>query len=180
MIIVCAPTISLISTHYYASNTIGVAEIVQESVQINHVRHDAKLTRQRTASRTLSAPSAPSTCPLCTLFTSRRTPISMKPNILISFFQSSRYSTLNTSSGACLEAYWESAWRSGIESVALALQSRRPYHLGNITTELDSIEAYKEDIGIRLNEDNELERVVAHDRHTFKTGLRKIERKKDY
>jgi hypothetical protein len=72
------------------------------------------------------------------------------------------------------------AWNSGIEFVALALQSKRPDHLGNIAVGLDSIETFKEGVGIRVNQDNELELVFAHDRDIDKRGLRKIERNKEY
>lgn len=72
------------------------------------------------------------------------------------------------------------AWNSTIELVALALQSKRPDHLGNIGVGLDSIETFKEGVGIRVNRDNELELVFAHDRDIEGRGLRKIERNKEY
>jgi hypothetical protein len=72
------------------------------------------------------------------------------------------------------------AWNSAIELVALALQSRRPDHLGKIGVGLDSIHTFKEGVGIRVNQDNELELVFAHDRDIDKRGLRKIERNKEY
>lgn len=72
------------------------------------------------------------------------------------------------------------AWNSAIELVALALQSQKPDHLGNIGVGLDSIETFKEGVGIRVNQENELELVFAHDRDIDKRGLRKIERNKEY
>lgn len=72
------------------------------------------------------------------------------------------------------------AWNSSIELVALALQSKRPDHLGYTAVGLDSIETFKQGVGIRVNQDNELELVFAHDRDIDKRGLRKIERNKEY
>jgi hypothetical protein len=72
------------------------------------------------------------------------------------------------------------AWNSAIELVTLALQSRKPDHLGNIGVGLDSVQTFKEGVGIRVNQDNELELVFAHDRDIDKKGLRKIERNKEY
>ena len=72
------------------------------------------------------------------------------------------------------------AWNSAIELVVLALQSKRPDHLGNIAVGLDSIQTFKEGVGIRVNKDNELELVFAHDRDIDKRGLRKIEPNKEY
>jgi hypothetical protein len=72
------------------------------------------------------------------------------------------------------------AWNSAIELVALALQPKKPDHLGNTGEGLDSIETFKEGVGIRVNQDDELELVFAHDRDIGKRGLRKIERNKEY
>jgi hypothetical protein len=72
------------------------------------------------------------------------------------------------------------AWNSPIELVALALQSPKPDHLGHTAVGLDSVETFKQGIGIRVNQDNELELVFAHDRNIEKRGLRKIERNKEY
>lgn len=72
------------------------------------------------------------------------------------------------------------AWNSAIELVALALQSRKPDYLGHTAVGLDSLETYKEGVGIRVNNDNELELVFSHDRD-FATGtLRRVERNKEY
>jgi hypothetical protein len=72
------------------------------------------------------------------------------------------------------------AWNSAIELVALALQSRKPDHLGHVGVGLDSLETFKEGVGIRVNNDNELELVFAHDREFVAGNLRKIERNKEY
>jgi hypothetical protein len=72
------------------------------------------------------------------------------------------------------------AWNSAIELVALALQSKRPDNLGNTAVGLDALATFKEGVGIRVNQDNELELVFAHDRDVGKRGLRKIERNKEY
>ncbi|KAJ4315981.1 hypothetical protein N0V94_005673 [Neodidymelliopsis sp. IMI 364377] len=72
------------------------------------------------------------------------------------------------------------AWNSAIELVALALQSRKPDCLGHVGVGLDSLETFKEGVGIRVNNDNELELVFAHDREFVAGNLRKIERNKEY
>jgi hypothetical protein len=72
------------------------------------------------------------------------------------------------------------AWNSGIELVALALQSKKPDHLGNSGVGIDSIKTYQEGVGIRVNQENELELVFANDRDIEKRGLRKLERNVEY
>jgi hypothetical protein len=72
------------------------------------------------------------------------------------------------------------AWNSAIELVALALQSRRPDYLGHIGVGLDSLETLKEGVGIRVNNNNEVELVFSHDRDFAAGNLRKIERNKEY
>ncbi|KAH4153835.1 hypothetical protein HBI95_049920 [Parastagonospora nodorum] len=72
------------------------------------------------------------------------------------------------------------AWNSGIELVMLALQSKRPDYLGHTSVGIDSIKTFGESVGIRVNADDELELVFAHDRDFEKRGLRKIERNKEY
>jgi hypothetical protein len=72
------------------------------------------------------------------------------------------------------------AWSSPIELVARALQSPKPDHLGHTGVGLDSIETFKQGVGIRVNQDNELELIFAHDRNIEKRGLRKIEQNKEY
>jgi hypothetical protein len=72
------------------------------------------------------------------------------------------------------------AWNSAIELVALALQSKTPDHLGNIGAGLDSIETFKEGVGIRVNKNNELELVFARDRNIRNRGLRQIAQNREY
>lgn len=72
------------------------------------------------------------------------------------------------------------AWNSGIELVTLALQSRKPDHLGHASVGIDSIKTFSEGVGIRVNRDDELELVFANDRDLGTRGLRKIERNKEY
>jgi hypothetical protein len=72
------------------------------------------------------------------------------------------------------------AWNSGIDLVALALQSRMPDHLGNAGVGIDSIKTFQEGVGIRVNQDDELELVFVNDGDIDKRGLRKIERNKEY
>jgi hypothetical protein len=72
------------------------------------------------------------------------------------------------------------AWNSAIEFIMLALQSRKPDHLGNFGVGINFIKTFQEGVGIRVNRDNELELVFAHDRNVDKRGLRKIERNREY
>jgi hypothetical protein len=72
------------------------------------------------------------------------------------------------------------AWNSGIELVALALQSKKPDHLGNAGVGIDSIKTFQEGVGIRVNRDDELELVFAHDHNIDNRGLRKLERNVEY
>jgi hypothetical protein len=72
------------------------------------------------------------------------------------------------------------AWNSGIELVALALQSRKPDHLGHTGVGINSIRTYAEGVGVRMNKDNELELVFAHDRDFETSGLRKLTRNREY
>lgn len=72
------------------------------------------------------------------------------------------------------------AWNSAIELVGLALQSKRPDHLGNIAVGLDSIKTFKEGVGIRVNQDDELELVFAHDCGSYKEEFRRIKYNKEY
>ncbi|RYN29017.1 hypothetical protein AA0118_g12285 [Alternaria tenuissima] len=72
------------------------------------------------------------------------------------------------------------AWNSSIELVALALQSKRPDHLGNVSVGIDNLSTFNEGVGIRANADNGLELVFAHDRDIGSRGLRKVQTNKEY
>jgi hypothetical protein len=72
------------------------------------------------------------------------------------------------------------AWNSGAELVALALQSRKPDYLGHTGVGIDSIKTYGEGVGIRVNTENELELVFARDRDFDEAGLQKLERRVAY
>jgi hypothetical protein len=72
------------------------------------------------------------------------------------------------------------AWNSPIEVIALALQSKKPVHLGHTSVGIDSIETFRESVGIRVNEQDKVELVFAHDRDIGARGLRKIERNRAY
>lgn len=72
------------------------------------------------------------------------------------------------------------AWNSGIELFTLALQSRKPDHLGHTSVGVDSIKTFKEGVGIRVNRDNELEIVFANDRDFRTRDLRKINKNREY
>jgi hypothetical protein len=72
------------------------------------------------------------------------------------------------------------AWNSAIELVTLALQSRKPNYPGHTAVGIDSIDTFNQSVGIRVNNDNELELVFASDRNIGTLGLRKIEQNKAY
>jgi hypothetical protein len=55
------------------------------------------------------------------------------------------------------------AWNSAIELVLLALQSKPHEHLGHTSSGIDSIQTLTESVDIRINQQNELELVFAHD-----------------
>ncbi|USP76453.1 hypothetical protein yc1106_03727 [Curvularia clavata] len=72
------------------------------------------------------------------------------------------------------------AWTSGVELLALALQSKRPDHLGHIGVGIDSAKTLGESVGIRVNADNEVELVFAHDRDFNTRGLQKVKQNIEY
>ena len=72
------------------------------------------------------------------------------------------------------------AWTSGVEILALALQSRRPDHLGHIGVGIDSAKTLGEGVGIRVNADNEVELVFVHDRDFDIRRLQKVQHNKEY
>lgn len=72
------------------------------------------------------------------------------------------------------------AWNSGIELVMLALQSRKPDHLGHTSVGIDSVKTFSESVGIRVNTDDQLELVFEHDGEFRKRGLSKIQWNKEY
>lgn len=72
------------------------------------------------------------------------------------------------------------AWNSAVEYVVLALQSKRPDHLGHTSVGIDSVNTLREGIGIRVNEDDKLELVFAHDRDIGTRNLQKIVPNKAY
>lgn len=66
------------------------------------------------------------------------------------------------------------AWTSEAELVALALHSRKSDHLGHTGVGIDSIKTYEEGACIRVNRDDELELVFAHDRDFNTERLQKL------
>jgi hypothetical protein len=72
------------------------------------------------------------------------------------------------------------AWNSTIELVTLALQSKRPGHLGHTSVGIESMETFRQSVGIRVNSEEVLELVFAHDRDVESRELHKIERNKAY
>lgn len=55
------------------------------------------------------------------------------------------------------------AWNSPIEFLLLALKSKQPHHLGYTSVGIDSVKTYREEVGIRVNECDELELVFDRD-----------------
>ena len=72
------------------------------------------------------------------------------------------------------------AWNSAIELVLLALQSKRPDHLGHTSVGVETLETLRQAVGIRVNDEEELELVFAHDRDVDTRGMRKIVPNKAY
>ncbi|KAF3008608.1 hypothetical protein E8E13_007914 [Curvularia kusanoi] len=79
-----------------------------------------------------------------------------------------------------ITGYSSTAWNSAIELVALALQSKKPDHLGSVSVGIDNLGTFNEGVGIRVNADNELELVFAHDRDIGARDLRKIQKNREY
>jgi hypothetical protein len=72
------------------------------------------------------------------------------------------------------------AWNSPIELVALALQSKKPDIPGHTGVGINSLDTCRQGVGIRVNNNDELEIVFASDRDIGSRGLKKIERNKPY
>ncbi|OAL52091.1 hypothetical protein IQ07DRAFT_642966 [Pyrenochaeta sp. DS3sAY3a] len=66
------------------------------------------------------------------------------------------------------------AWDSAAELVLLALQSKRPGHLGHTSVGISSMKTLQEGIGIRANDENELELVLAKNEGECEGELRMI------
>lgn len=73
-----------------------------------------------------------------------------------------------------------SAWNLGIELVTLALQSNKPDRLDHTTVGIYSMDTLNESVGVRVNSQNKLELVLAHDRGSESRDLRKIEPNKEF
>jgi hypothetical protein len=72
------------------------------------------------------------------------------------------------------------AWNSGIELFTLALQSRKPDHLGHTSVGMDSIISFSEGVGVRVNRYDELEIVFANDSDFGARELTKLNENKEY
>jgi len=72
------------------------------------------------------------------------------------------------------------AWNSAIELVVLALQSRSPDHLGHTSVGINSMETFREAVGVRVNDSDRLELVFAHDRNVGPRDLRRVVPNKAY
>lgn len=73
-----------------------------------------------------------------------------------------------------------SAWNLGIELVTLALQSNKPDRLDHTTVGIYSMDTLNESVGVRVNSQNKLELVLAHDRGSESRDLRKIEPNEEF
>jgi hypothetical protein len=74
-----------------------------------------------------------------------------------------------------ITGHTSTAWNSAIELVMLALQSKRPEHLGHTSVGIESMETLRQGVGIRVNGDEELELVFPHDNGFQENNFRKIE-----
>ncbi|PVH96487.1 hypothetical protein DM02DRAFT_659169 [Periconia macrospinosa] len=72
------------------------------------------------------------------------------------------------------------AWNSPVDIIASALGSTRPDYLGHASVGIDSVETLGESVGIRVNQQDEVELVFANGRDVKARGLRKIERNRAY
>lgn len=73
-----------------------------------------------------------------------------------------------------MTGFTSTAWDSAAELVLLALQSKRPGHLGHTFVGISSMKTLQEGIGIRANDENELELVLAKNEGECEGELRMI------
>lgn len=79
------------------------------------------------------------------------------------------------------------AWNSATELIMLALQSKEPDHLGHISVGLDSMETFRQGVGIRVSTSDDvgevkekLELVFKHGGEDNDRGLKKVVRNRAY
>jgi hypothetical protein len=72
------------------------------------------------------------------------------------------------------------AWNSATEIIVLALQSNRSEHLHHVSAGINSLETYREPIGIRVSDRNHLELVFKRDQSNQLRKLRRIGLNKAY
>ena len=65
-----------------------------------------------------------------------------------------------------ITGYTSTAWNSALEIVMLALQSKVPDHLGHTSVGIHSLSTYQEAVGVRVNSNEKLELIFAHDQNT--------------
>ncbi|KAF2265354.1 hypothetical protein CC78DRAFT_600093 [Lojkania enalia] len=70
------------------------------------------------------------------------------------------------------------AWDSAIELLMLALRSRQPWHLSHVSVGVETMQTFREPVGIRVNQDEDLELVFENDSSAVK--LRHVEPNKAY
>ena len=78
-------------------------------------------------------------------------------------------------SGTC-----STAWDSTSALVALALQSRKPDHLGHIGVDVQSMATFREPVKIRVNEEGQVEMVFVYGKDGLSEEWKKIEVNKEY
>ncbi|KAF1995176.1 hypothetical protein P154DRAFT_611408 [Amniculicola lignicola CBS 123094] len=72
------------------------------------------------------------------------------------------------------------AWSSAAELLALALRSKDPQILGSISVGLESMNTFSQPVGVRVNEEEELELIFKNDDRQLDRNLRMIEVNKEY
>jgi hypothetical protein len=72
------------------------------------------------------------------------------------------------------------AWSSAAELCTLALQSRKPDHLGHVGVGIETMATFKEGVFIRINKNNEPELLFKGDRDVQSDGNSRLELNKAY
>lgn len=79
-----------------------------------------------------------------------------------------------------MSGHTSTAWNSATEFVVLASQSERTRRLRHTSVGINSIDTYREPVGIRVNRKDELELVLANDRDGNVRRLRRVAPKQAY
>lgn len=76
--------------------------------------------------------------------------------------------------------YTSTSWSTAIELILLALQSKRPEGLNNVSAGADSMLTYQKAVGVRVNEKHELALVFPNEPDTKLGRMRKVVPNKFY